>query len=93
MAINYKPIDEIPETAGRRGPRDSECMRAFMAAKNSPTRQVEVEADDRQEIERFYQSMIQWRNRHRESGVQVKKDGPNIYVWVPKEDGDEDSRG
>lgn len=82
MAINYRPIEEIPATAGRRGPRDSECMRAYRAASEAPQKQVVVETDDREEIERFYKSMIQWRNRHRETGVEVKKDGPVVYVWI-----------
>lgn len=88
MAIKYQPIETIPETAGRRGPRDSECMRAYQATKNAPTKQVEVQADDREEAERFYKSMIQWRNRHRDSGIQVKKDGAAIYLWIEDEAAD-----
>lgn len=86
MAINYKPVDEIPETAGRRGPRDSECMRAYQQARATPSKKVQVQTDSREELERFYKSMIQWRNRHRDTNVEVKKDGDAVYVWIRDED-------
>ncbi|MDZ7728366.1 MAG: hypothetical protein U5Q44_09355 [Dehalococcoidia bacterium] len=50
-------------------------MRAYRGVKESSAGRVE--AEDRQELERFYNSMRQWRNRHRETPIQVKKDGDN----------------
>ncbi|MBI5948555.1 MAG: hypothetical protein HY875_10500 [Chloroflexi bacterium] len=81
--LQYKPIDEIPDHSARRGPRDSECLRAYLAAKESDSGIIVV-TGEHAEVERFYKAMVQWRNRHKETPVNVRKDGDNIYIWVER---------
>jgi len=79
--IQFREIKALPEFSGRKGPRDSECLRAYLAAKESRTKKIEVLGAPPQ-LEKFYRSMIQWRNRHKDEPVQVRKDGNHVYVWV-----------
>lgn len=88
-SINFVEIDQLPEFTGRRGPRDSDSYRAYQAAAQAKTSKIRVDGTP-EELARFYRSMVQWRNRHRDTGVQVRKDGAAVYVWIDK---GEDSNG
>jgi hypothetical protein len=87
-SLQYRVIDELPEFSGRKGPRDSECLRAYIAAREAPTKTIEVIGAPPQ-LEKFYRSMVQWRNRHKDEPVQVRKDGYRVFVWI-EEHGPED---
>lgn len=89
--IRFVEIDQLPEFTGRRGPRDSDSYRAYQAAAQSKTGKIRVEGTA-DEMTRFYRSMVQWRNRHKETGVQVRKDAGAVYVWIDKEASSEGSR-
>lgn len=86
--IMFREIEELPEFSGRKGPRDSECLRAYLAAKESRTKKIEVVGNP-PKLEKFYRSMIQWRNRHKDEPVQVRKDGNHVYVWVEEREAEE----
>lgn len=79
--IRFVEIEALPEFTGRRGPRDSDSFRAYQAAAQAKTSKVRVDGTP-DELARFYRSMVQWRNRHRDTGVQVRKSGPAVYVWI-----------
>lgn len=79
--LRFRPIADLPEWSGRKGPRESECLRAYLAAKESDTKKIEVVGDPPQ-LEKFYRSMVQGRNRHKEEPVQGRKDGQHVYVWI-----------
>jgi hypothetical protein len=79
--LSFTPIETLPEFSGRKGPRDSACLRAFIAARQSLTGKIEVKGSE-EELDKFYKSMVQWRNRHKSEPVQVRKDGKRIFVWM-----------
>jgi len=79
--IRFVEIEALPEFTGRRGPRDSDSYRAYQAAAQASTSKIRVDGTP-DELARFYRSMVQWRNRHKDTGVQVRKDGPAVYVWI-----------
>jgi hypothetical protein len=79
--IRFVEIEALPEFSGRRGPRDSDSYRAYQAAAQARTSKVRVDGTP-DELARFYRSMVQWRNRHKDTGVQVRKDGAAVYVWI-----------
>lgn len=79
--VQFEPIEELPEWSARKGPRDSECLKAYLFAKDAPTQKIEVKGSP-EKLEKFYRSMVQWRNRHKDEPVQVRKDGDHVYVWI-----------
>jgi hypothetical protein len=79
--LQFRTIEALPEFSGRKGPRDSECLRAYIAARESATGKIEVVGAPPQ-LEKFYRSMVQWRNRHKEEPVNVRKDGDHVFVWI-----------
>ena len=83
--ISFVQIDELPEMSGRKGPRNSVCLEAYLAAKAAPSHTIEAKGPE-EEMDKFYKSMVQWRNRHKEFGVQVRKDGPRVYVWIVEDE-------
>lgn len=89
--IRFVEIDQLPEFTGRRGPRDSDSYRAYQSAASSKTGKIRVDGTS-EELTRFYRSMVQWRNRHKETGVQVRKDAGAVYVWIDKEIASESGR-
>ena len=80
-SIQFKRIEELPELSGRKGPRESVCLSAYVATRDSATQKVEVVADP-ECLDKFYKSMVQWRSRHREFPVQVRKDGGRVFLWI-----------
>lgn len=72
-------VDSIPPP--RNGPRRSDMLRAYIAARESRTKKVRYDGEADQ-IDRFYRSMVQWRRRHPEAKLNIRKDGSSVYVWV-----------
>jgi len=87
--LQIKPVSELPKASGRRGPRESKCLQIVEEAQNASTGIVSVEIPDAKEAElmKLYKSMIQWRKRHPDKKVGLRKDGPVLYVWVDKPKG------
>ncbi|MBI5947271.1 MAG: hypothetical protein HY875_03945 [Chloroflexi bacterium] len=83
--LKFEDIAEIPPPSTQRGPRKSVSRDAYEAAQKSASGKLRVTGDPT-EVERFYKSMIQWRNRHGRLAVHVRKDGDKVYVWVDKGD-------
>lgn len=83
--IRYVEIDEIPEYSERRGPRESECLKAYLATVQSPKKKIQVEASDDEHLTKFYKSMMQWRNRHKDKKLNVRRDGDKVYLWVDED--------
>lgn len=80
--LRFKPIDEIPQHRPRRGPRDSECLKAYMATKEAQRQKLEVRGEA-ERVDKFYKSMVQWRTRHKEEmPINVRKDGDVVYLWI-----------
>lgn len=90
--IRFVEIESLPEFTGRRGPRDSDSYRAYQAAAQAKTSKIRVDGTP-DELARFYRSMVQWRNRHKDTGVQVRKDGPAVFVWIQQGDEGASSSG
>lgn len=84
MALSVTPIKEIPESTHRWGARDSKCLDVVEAALHAPEKKVSVESSDEKELDKFYKSMIQWRTRHQEQPVALRKDRNKLYVWIPE---------
>ena len=83
--ISFKPVEDIPTSPGRKGPRDTDCLRALQALHASPTGAIEVfgEPDDPDDaIDRFYKSMVQWKKRHEHSYPElgVRKRGRQLFL-------------
>ena len=91
--MQFRHVDHVPDSAGRRGPRSSECMNAVETLKASPTGAIVAKGSTPEESERFYKSMIQWRKRHREDypTLGVKKDGDDIYLSFEQDEEPEES--
>ncbi|MBI5948553.1 MAG: hypothetical protein HY875_10490 [Chloroflexi bacterium] len=81
--LKFEDIAEIPPPSTQRGPRKSVSRDAYEAAQKSASGKLQV-SGEAAEVERFYKSMIQWRNRHGRLTVHVRKDGDKVYVWVDK---------
>ena len=82
MAINIKPVDTIPESTYRKGPRHSKCMEVVDAAKLAPSHKVALDSEDPDELDKLYKSLIQWRTRHKTENVGIRKDKDVVYVWI-----------
>ncbi len=85
MALTYRRITQIPEDGYRRGPRDSVCLDVVSKLREDPTQILSVEGTDRAEVQRFYKAMIQWRSRHKELGLSLRKGTDAIYCWISEQ--------
>ncbi|MBI2764941.1 MAG: hypothetical protein HYX53_03415 [Chloroflexi bacterium] len=85
MALKMTDRTDIPDPGYRKGPRDSLCTQAVGKAQTNGTGIVAVESDDMDELQRFYKSMIQWRTRHKEYNVGLRKGRDAVYVWIIKD--------
>lgn len=83
MALRIKKVDKLPENAYTRGPRDSIVRPIVEELYADPTKVLSVEADSRQELDRLYKALIQWRSRHPERTFQLRKDVNSLYLWLP----------
>ena len=81
MALSYRTIDNVPEDGYRRGPRDSVCLEVIRQLNQEPTKIVAVDGGTADELQKFYKAMIQWRSRHRELGLGIRKGVDAVYVW------------
>ena len=81
MSLTLKRIHEIPQDAYRRGPRDSVCLDAVAKLREDPTQVIAVDGGDQDERQRFYKAMIQWRSRHKELGLGIRKTPDTIYLF------------
>jgi hypothetical protein len=81
MPVKFKVVAELPGDLGQRGPRTSTCRDAVTyAAKHFPD-WAEVTAGSKQELEKFYRALIQWRSRHKhELEIEIRKGGGAVYV-------------
>ena len=79
MALHMVPTDKVPER--RRGPRRTACLEAVEAAQSSPSGIALIEGD-LGEVTRLYKSLVQWRTRHADPPIGLRKDGSKLYVWL-----------
>lgn len=82
MPIKVKPLKEIPAEAFLRQTRSSLCSDTIAAIKASPTQKAEISGETPEELDKFYKTLIQWRSRHREEGVQFRKTKDVLYIWI-----------
>ena len=77
-----KPIKEIPEEAFQRRTRSSVCTDTIEGIKQSESKKAEIKGDTPEELDKFYKTLIQWRSRHKDEGVQFRKTKDVLYVWI-----------
>jgi hypothetical protein len=89
----FKPVANVPKSIASRS-RESVPMKAWRAAQKSD-KAVVAQGLDAAGAERFYRSMLQWKRRHPEKRVAVRKVGDEVYVWIadPPEDWQEEESG
>ena len=85
LTVIFTEVEAIPADAFR-CQRQSDSSRALDALRASASGVVEVSATSRSELERFYRSLVQFRSRHPEEGLGIRKAGDRIYLWVDKTD-------
>jgi microcystin degradation protein MlrC len=90
MNLKFRELEAMPEEISRRGPRESRCLQAYVAAKNAKSGIIEVSPEtdapeDKKAVDKFYRSMVQWKNRHKETPVVVKRNLDRIVIQVHKE--------
>jgi hypothetical protein len=81
MALSMQEVQVIPPPdyshAKRTGPRQ-EVVAAVMASKSGKMR---ISSDDPEELKRLYRSLVQWKGRHPESRLEVRKERDCVFVW------------
>jgi hypothetical protein len=87
MAFTIREIDEIPSTHAPHflGYRKSLCWDIIQQVLASPTKAAEITDDDQTAQMNLYKSLVQWRLRHTEFPLIVRKIGDVVYVAIPKE--------
>lgn len=80
--LTVTEVDEIPPP--QRGPRKSPMLDAYHRARASRTGKVRYEGEA-EALDRFYRSMVQWRRRHKDLKLGIRKDGMTaVYIWVDR---------
>ena len=79
--LTMVPIGAIPESAYRRGPTNSECRRAVTMARSIESGAVEI-TGEKAAVDRFYKATLQWRSRHPEIPLRVRKASGAVYLWA-----------
>jgi hypothetical protein len=77
--LRMTEVDSIPPL--RKGPRQSRMLNAYLAAKESRTKKIRFDGEAK-EVDRFYRSLMQWQRRHPEAGINIRKDGDSVFVWL-----------
>jgi hypothetical protein len=84
MAIQLQDVDEIPPSTYRKGPRGSKSSELVERARRSATGKVALTSSDPKELNTTYKSLVQWRLRHKDQGVQLRKDRDVVYIWFER---------
>lgn len=92
MPINVKEIQKIPEEAFQRRTRSSVCTDTIEAIKNSKSQRAEITGGTQEELDKFYKTLIQWRSRHKDEGVQFRKTRDSLYIWIGEAKEDPESQ-
>lgn len=74
-------IDELPE-AVTAGLRQTDANTVYSELLASGTGKLKVTGENDEEIDRLYRTLIQWRTRHRDKGVGIRKLKNEIYLWL-----------
>jgi hypothetical protein len=82
VTLEIDDVESIPPSTYRKGPRASKSGDLVERAKQSPTRKIAIRSADPKELNTAYKSLVQWRLRHKDQGVQVRKDLDVIYIWI-----------
>ena len=73
------PIKAIPAEAYRRGPRNSKVVEVIRKSVLDDYGIIEVKGEN-VELERFYKALTQWKGRHPEVPVHLKKGNYRVFV-------------
>jgi hypothetical protein len=80
MSVEWVEVTDIPSASGIRARRSLSYDIANVVLK-SDTGKFEVTADNPVELQRFYRTFVQWKSRHSEVPVAIRKDGERVYLW------------
>lgn len=90
MAFIIEDIDEFPEDRPRRRNWITDLLDRL---ESSATGKVRMMDDNQADLDRRYKTLIQWRSRHKDLGLRVRKRGEIVYVWLPGETSDSATAG
>jgi hypothetical protein len=83
--VTFEPVDEVPTADETTEVRNSPSMRAWIAAQRAYSKRVEAKGLPPDEADRFYRALLQWKRRHPDKPIGVRKLGDKVYVWIPDE--------
>lgn len=81
--VSFEPVDDVPDADEATGVRNSPSMRAWIAAQRAYSKRVEAKGLQPDEADRFYRALLQWKRRHPDKPIAVRKVGDKVYVWIP----------
>lgn len=80
MTYWMEDVNELPEPKSARASKARPLIEALI---RSQTGMIRLLDDDIVALDRIYKTLIQWRARHKELGIGIRKVGTEIYLWRP----------
>ncbi len=74
-------IDSIPDKVPE-GAHESTTQMVLRELRDASTGLIQITSEfGPADLDRLYKTMIQWRARHKNSGLGIKKQGQTVYFW------------